>query len=139
MPVAESLHSYQNFLMCWTHPAKQIKNIWNMSVFLKELFISWTICLSHPVEEILKLEAGNIFVRHLSPNVAADIQLMDQNVIQNFKTIYRRNLLLKLIEEEYDNFFSFWKSLIVLEEIDYIDAGWNLVKTPQLKNHGRQF
>ena len=53
---------------------------------------------SHPNEEILKSEDGNTFVKYLSQNVTADIQPIDQGVIQNLETTYRRNLLLKLVE-----------------------------------------
>jgi hypothetical protein len=36
---------------------------------------------SHPNEDILKSEDGNIFVKYLPPNVTAMIQPMDQGVI----------------------------------------------------------
>ena len=54
---------------------------------------------SHKVKEILNLEDGNIFMRYLLRNATADIKSMDQSVIQNLKTVYRRNFLLKLVEE----------------------------------------
>lgn len=38
---------------------------------------------------------------------------MNQGVIQNLKTINRRNLLLKFVEEEGNNFLAFWKNLII--------------------------
>lgn len=88
---------------------------------------------SHPAEEILKSEDGNIFVRYLPPNVTADIQPMDQGVIRNIKTIYRRNLLLKLVEEGYNNLLSFWKNLTVLDAIYYVEDAWRSVKSSTVK------
>jgi hypothetical protein len=46
---------------------------------------------SHPNEGILKSEDENIFVKYLPPNVTALIQPMDQGVIQNTKTLHRKN------------------------------------------------
>jgi hypothetical protein len=41
---------------------------------------------SHPNEDFLKSEDGNIFVKYLPPHMTALIQPMDQCVIQNIKT-----------------------------------------------------
>ncbi|GBM62776.1 Tigger transposable element-derived protein 2 [Araneus ventricosus] len=92
---------------------------------------------SRPSKEILKLEDGNIFVKYLPPNVTARIQPMDQGVIRNLKTIYLRNLLLKLVEEGYDDLRSFWKNLTVLDAIYYVDATWKLVKSSTVKKSWR--
>lgn len=88
---------------------------------------------SHPNEEILKSEDGNIFVKYLPPNVTAVIQPMDQGVIQKLKTTYRRNLLLKLVEEGYDNLLSFWKNLTVLDAIYYVADAWKSIKSTTVK------
>ncbi|GBO20275.1 hypothetical protein AVEN_67506-1 [Araneus ventricosus] len=53
---------------------------------------------------------------------------MDQGVVRNRKPIYSRNLLLKLVQEAYDDLRSFWKNLSVLDAIYYVDAAWKLVK-----------
>ena len=74
-----------------------------------------------------------MYVRCLLPNVTADNQLMDQDVIQNLKTIYHRNLLLKLVEKGYDNLLSFWKNLTVFDVTYYIEAAWKLVKSISIK------
>ncbi|GBL82301.1 Tigger transposable element-derived protein 2 [Araneus ventricosus] len=62
---------------------------------------------------------------------------MDQGVIRNLKTIYRKNLLLKLVQEAYDDLRSFWKNLSVLDEIYYVDATWQLVKNSTVKKSWR--
>ncbi|GBM98835.1 Jerky -like [Araneus ventricosus] len=60
---------------------------------------------------------------------------MDQGVIRNLKKIYSRNLLLKLVEEGYDDLRSFWKNLTVLDAID--DVAWKLVKSSMVKKSWR--
>ncbi|GBN05056.1 hypothetical protein AVEN_71189-1 [Araneus ventricosus] len=54
-------------------------------------------------------------------------------LVRNLKTIYSKNLLLKLVEEGYDDLRSFWKNLTVLDGIYYVDAAWKLVKS-SMKN-----
>ncbi|GBM46961.1 Tigger transposable element-derived protein 2 [Araneus ventricosus] len=63
---------------------------------------------------------------------------MDQGVIRNLKTIYRRNLLLKLVEEGYDDLHSFWENLSVLDAIYYVDTAWKLVKSSTVKKSWRE-
>jgi hypothetical protein len=48
---------------------------------------------SHPSEDILKSEGGNIFVKYLPPNVTTLIQLMDQGVIRNMKTLEKKKIV----------------------------------------------
>jgi hypothetical protein len=69
------------------------KFIPSVSQHLKSLYLPQKAILlldnapSHPNEDILKSIDGNIFVKYLPPNVTALIQLMDQGVIQNMKTL----------------------------------------------------
>ncbi|GBL55381.1 hypothetical protein AVEN_107606-1 [Araneus ventricosus] len=62
---------------------------------------------------------------------------MDQGIIRNLKTIYSRNLLLKLVEEGYDDLRSFWKNLTIFDAIYYVDAAWKLVKRSTVKKSWR--
>ncbi|GBN42992.1 Tigger transposable element-derived protein 2 [Araneus ventricosus] len=62
---------------------------------------------------------------------------MAQGVIRNLKTIYHRNLLLKLVKEGYDDLSSFWKNLTVVDAIYYVDAAWRLVKSSMVKKSWR--
>ncbi|GBM35983.1 hypothetical protein AVEN_78082-1 [Araneus ventricosus] len=62
---------------------------------------------------------------------------MDKSVIRNLKTIYSKNLLLKLVQEGYDDLRSFWKNLSVLNAICYVDAAWKLVKSSTVKKSWR--
>lgn len=88
---------------------------------------------SHPSETILKSNDNQIFVKYLPPNVTALIQPMDQGVIQNMKTIYKRNLLLKLVNERGADLLSFWKELNVLDAIYEIATACKSVKSSTLR------
>lgn len=52
----------------------------------------------HP--DASELVSGNISVRYFPPNVASSVQPMEQGVIENLKRRYRKELLIKLVEEE---------------------------------------
>jgi hypothetical protein len=62
-------------------------------------------CKAHPPATELVSERGNIFAAFLPPNVTSLIQPMDQGVIENLKSIYRRDVLRKLV-----NFMIFFNS-----------------------------
>lgn len=87
---------------------------------------------SHPNEDILKSEDCNIFVKYLPSNVTALIQPMDQGVLQNLKTIYRRNLL-KFVEEGSNDLLAYWKNLTVLDAIYDIASAWKSLRPSTLK------
>jgi hypothetical protein len=55
-------------------------------------------CNAHPNE--LELRSGNMCVVYFPPNVTALIQPMDQEVIQNMKCYYRRDILRKFGNHE---------------------------------------
>lgn len=54
---------------------------------------------SHPEEAVLKSVDGNIFVAFLPPNVTSIAQPMDQGVIEAMKRLYRKNLMMKLLDD----------------------------------------
>jgi hypothetical protein len=53
---------------------------------------------SHPSESILTFE--DIFVLYLPPNVTSIVQPMDQGVIETMKRLYRKKLILNLLEQD---------------------------------------
>lgn len=57
---------------------------------------------SHPGEEELLSEDGKIVTMFLPPNCIALLQPMEQNVIQNIKTSYRKSLLVRILSEDTD-------------------------------------
>ncbi|GBO28418.1 Jerky -like [Araneus ventricosus] len=73
-------------------------------------------------------------------NICQGMRQLTSNIwirIRNFKTIYRRNLLLKLVEEAYDDLRSVWKNLTVLDVIYYFGVAWKLVKSSTVKKSWR--
>lgn len=82
---------------------------------------------SHPNENVLKSDDGQIFVKYLPPNVTALIQPMDQGVIAAMKKVYRGNLLQKHIDEG-SNLKMFLKQFTVLDAIYGVAKAWEMVK-----------
>lgn len=56
---------------------------------------------SHPEES--QLISGDIKTKFFPPNVTSILQPMDQEVLQNIKRSYRKQLIKKLLEEDKDN------------------------------------
>lgn len=81
---------------------------------------------SHPKESVLQSEDGNFFTMFLPPNVTSIAQPMDQGVIETMKRLYRKDLLINLIEKR--DLLTFWKSLNIKDSIYTIGRAWNGVK-----------
>lgn len=86
---------------------------------------------AHPDAEELKSEDGKIFVAYFPPNVTSIAQPMDQGVIETMKRLYRKDLMLQLLEEA--DFMGFWKSLNLKEAIYAAARAWNGVKESNIK------
>ncbi|VFV26019.1 jerky protein homolog-like [Lynx pardinus] len=82
---------------------------------------------THPNENVLRSDDGQIFAKYLPPNVASLIQPSDQGVIATMKRNYRAGLLQNNLEEGND-LKSFWKKLTLLDALYEIAMAWNLVK-----------
>ncbi|XP_005856792.1 PREDICTED: jerky protein homolog-like [Myotis brandtii] len=82
---------------------------------------------THPNENVLRSDDGQIFAKYLPPNVASLIQPSDQGVIATMKTNYRAGLLQSNLEEGND-LKSFWKKLTLLDALYEVAMAWNLVK-----------
>ncbi|XP_012264382.2 jerky protein homolog-like [Athalia rosae] len=82
---------------------------------------------SHPNEEVLESEDGNICVMFFPPNVTSIAKPMDQGVIETMKRLYRRNLMTNLIDDS--DLLSFWKSFNIKEAIYAVACAWNGVKS----------
>uniref|UniRef100_A0A8C3VQD3 JRK like n=1 Tax=Catagonus wagneri TaxID=51154 RepID=A0A8C3VQD3_9CETA len=82
---------------------------------------------THPNENVLRSDDGQIFAKYLPPNVASLIQPSDQGVIATLKRYYRAGLLQNNLEEGND-LKSFWKKLTLLDALYEIAVAWNLVK-----------
>lgn len=95
---------------------------------------------SHPSEKLLERENGKYVAKFLPYNVTSLIQPMDQGVIQNFKTIYRRNLLGNILlndgspSEENINFFTAFYKRFNLRDCIYLAAdAWEEIPAFTLK------
>ncbi len=66
---------------------------------------------SHPDVDLLQSQDGNFICVYLPPNTTSLLQPMDQGVIQNIKSLYKRDLLLRLLDHESLNMIEFSKTL----------------------------
>ncbi|XP_048193162.1 jerky protein homolog-like [Perognathus longimembris pacificus] len=82
---------------------------------------------THPNENVLRSDDGQIFAKYLPPNVAPLIQPLGQGVIAALKRNYRAGLLQNNLEEGND-LKSFWKKLTLLDALYEVAMAWNLVK-----------
>lgn len=82
---------------------------------------------THPNENVLRSDDGQIFAKYLPPNVAALIQPSDQGVIATMKRNYRLGLLQNNLEEGND-LRLYWKRLTLLDALYEIAVSWNSVK-----------
>lgn len=80
---------------------------------------------SHPEEETLKSDDGNIVCRFLPANTTSIIQPMDQGVIEAMKRQYRKKILQKLLHREEDSdLLSFWKKYNLKDAVDNVADSW---------------
>lgn len=82
---------------------------------------------THPNENVLRSEDGQIFAKYLPPNVAALIQPSGQGVVAAMKRNYRTGLLQSNLEEGND-LRSFWKELTLLDALYEVAVAWSSVK-----------
>ncbi|XP_069852903.1 jerky protein homolog-like [Dipodomys merriami] len=92
---------------------------------------------THPNENVLRSEDGQIFAKYLPPNVAPLIQPLDQGVIAATKRNYRAGLLQNNLEEGND-LKSFWKRLTLLDALYEVAMAWNLVKPVTISRAWKQ-
>jgi hypothetical protein len=94
-------------------------------------------CEDHPSATELVSERGNIFADFLPPNVTSLIQPMDQRVIENLKSIYRRDFLRKLVN--YDGSFQqFVSQYSIKDAVFYLASAWSAVKSITLRRAWRK-
>ncbi|XP_041512663.1 jerky protein homolog-like [Microtus oregoni] len=92
---------------------------------------------THPNENVLRSDDGQIFAKYLPPNVASSIQPLNQGVIATMKRNYRAGLLQNNLEEGND-LKSFWKKLTLLDALYEIAMAWNLVKPTTISRAWKQ-
>lgn len=87
---------------------------------------------SHPNEDELKSEDGQIVTMYLPPNVTPLIQPMDQNVIRLTKLYYRNSLLSTVIENDM-NVSESLKKLTIKDAVINLMAAWNYLHPEIIK------
>lgn len=80
---------------------------------------------SHPPEDELQSEDGQIITMYLPPNVTALIQPMDQNVIRLTKLYYRSSLLRNIIANGSD--IGTLKDLTLKDAVTNLMSAWNRI------------
>ena len=74
---------------------------------------------SHPDVDLLQSDEGKIFCVYLPPNTTSLIQPMDQGILENIKRRYKRDLLLRLLDDEVGsmNIAEFSKTLNIKDAV----------------------
>ena len=85
---------------------------------------------SYPAVESLCSSDGEISCLYLPPNTTALIQPMDQGVLETIKRWYKRDLLLRLLNEENEglNIAEFTKTLNILDVVLMSAKSWSEVE-----------
>lgn len=86
---------------------------------------------SHPNETVLRSDDGNFFVVFFPPNVTSIAQPMDQGVIETMKRLYRKEVMMNLLDEV--DLMKFWKSFTIKDAIFTVANAWNGVKETNFK------
>ena len=89
-------------------------------------------CPAHPPAENLVSRDGKIRVSYLPKNTTSKIQPMDQGVISTFKTVYRRELIKKIVDNEASVQDSL-KAINVKEMIHLAGQSWEVVTTKAIE------
>lgn len=72
---------------------------------------------THPSENVLRSDDGQIFAKYLPPNVASLIPALESEVIATMKRNYRAASSPKDNLEEGNDLRSFWKKLTLLDAL----------------------
>ena len=85
---------------------------------------------SHLNVDCIRSSDENIFCLYLPPNTTSLIQPMDQGVLKNIKRCYKRELLLRLLNDEHEglNMVEFTKTLTILDAVLMSAKCWSEVE-----------
>lgn len=86
---------------------------------------------SHPHKSTLKSDDGNIFVVYFPHKVTSIAQPMDQGVIETMKRLYRKDLMINLLDNV--DLMGFWKSLNIKDAVLAVARAWDAVKQINIK------
>uniref|UniRef100_A0A8C3FUG2 HTH psq-type domain-containing protein n=1 Tax=Chrysemys picta bellii TaxID=8478 RepID=A0A8C3FUG2_CHRPI len=91
-------------------------------------------CPVHPLAESLVSSDGKIRFLYLPFNTTSKIQPLDQDIIQNFKNNYRRELILAIVSCTSSGISEFMKQLNMKEIIYLIKKAWDGIKQKSIEN-----
>ena len=128
------------------------KNAWMTKTMFEEWLIEWDMilgsknrkillivdnCSAHPKECSLR----NIRLEFLPPNTTSLIQPMDMGVIQNVKTLYRKELVKTTLDYIEQDLLSVTATAIdvsskisILDAVGFISKSWRAVKSTTIAN-----
>ena len=89
---------------------------------------------SHPDVDLLQSDEGKMFCVYLPPNTTSLIQPMDQGILQNIKRCYKRDLLLRLLDDEVGsmNIAEFSKTLNIKDAVLMSAKSWSEVEASSI-------
>ena len=104
---------------------------WNNELILqnrKVVYFLDNVC-SHNIAQ-----PSNIQLVYFPPNTTSLIQPLDQGIIHSFKTNYRKLLMVKVLNDYYENSQLLMKSINLHCAIKFVSLAWNNVKNEGIKN-----
>lgn len=84
-------------------------------------------CPSHP-----EVKLHNIMLHFFPPNVTSVLQPMDQGVIWSLKQIYRKQILIKIMETPESTNIN--KSITILDAVNLLSLSWDEVSAQTIRN-----
>ena len=86
----------------------------------------------------LTSEDGQITCLYIPPNTTSVLQPMDQGILENIKKRYKRDLLLRLLDEgdSDSNIAEFRKTLNIKDAVLMTAKSWNKVEQQSWKKNG---
>lgn len=87
---------------------------------------------SHPKEDEINFDP-NFRVLFLPPNCTAILQPMDQNLIQNIKVAYRKQLLTHILLEDDKNIAAVLKKFNLRDAVYFLDSAWKGIGEKNIK------
>ena len=109
---------------------KYIKT-WNNELILQNRKV---VCFLDNVYFHNIAQPSNIQLVYFPPNTTSLIQPLDQGIIHSFKANYRKLLMVKVLNDYYENSQLLMKSINLHCAIKFVSLAWNNIKNEGIKN-----
>jgi hypothetical protein len=90
-------------------------------------------CAAHPQGDVLQTTDGQIKVVYLPKNTTSKIQPCDAGIIHAFKSVYKKELILEMLDSPL-NVTEFLKQLTIKDAIYISGRAWDAVTTKTITN-----